>query len=131
MKTLFIAALISVQMFECCRAGTSILPEIPSPKLTPMQALSIAGHLMHNATNYVVVGLDWCKSSTFQPRLGDGTYNPGGDDPDEYSWFVTFIYKDAATDRQLRTMNISRHFNSVLIERIKDNGKQGVLIGVQ
>src|SRR5579859_2542871 len=65
------------------------------------------------------------------PTARDGTYNPGGDDPDEYSWFVTFIYKDAATDRQLRTMNICRHFNSVLIERIKDNGKQGVLIGVQ
>ena len=117
-------------MLECCRAGTSILPEIPSPKLTPMQALSIAEHLMHNATNCVVVGIDWCKSSTFQSRLSDSSYNPGADDPDEYSWFVTFIYKDDETDRQLRKMNISRQFNSVLIERIKDNGKQGVLIGV-
>jgi hypothetical protein len=130
MKTLVIAVILTAQVLCRCQAGMAILPDIPVPKLTPLQALSVAAHLAGNTTNLIVVSIAWCKASTFQSPLGDATYNPGSDAPEEYSWFVTYVYRDEETARELKAMNITHHFNSVLIERIKDNGKQGVLIGV-
>jgi hypothetical protein len=107
-----------------------LLPDIPIPKLTPVQALSIADNFIGNHTNFVVVSIEWCKASTFQSRFGEASYNAGGDEPDKYSWFVTLVYRDEETARELKKINFTHHFNSVRIVRIKDNGKRGVLIGV-
>ena len=128
MKLFLIAAILTFQCLCNCYAGVGVFPEIPVPKLTPIEALTIADRLNGNRTNFIVVSIEWCKASEFQSRLAQGTCNPGSDAPDEYSWFVTFVYKDVEADKLLKRIHVTRQFNSVQIERIKDNGKQGVLI---
>lgn len=134
MKTLLLTTIFATQLFGNCFAGLGVLPEIPIPKLTATQALAIAQHHMTNFTNYTLVAIEWCNSTTFQPRFSDGThYTPANDHPNEYSWFVTYVYKEEVIDKLDSEMGLNRHrrFNSVLVERIKDDGQIGILIGTR
>lgn len=118
-------------MTSHCIAGTSLLPEIPTPKLKVAEVLRIFEHVTHDSTNLIVVGIDWHKASDFQPRLGGPHYSPGSDHPDDYSWFVTYAYTDERTDKELRKLGIKRQYNTVGVVRIKDDGQTGLFIGVQ
>ena len=82
-------------------------------------------------TNYMVVSIDWARASAFQPRGASAHYSPANDQPDEYSWFVTYAYKDAFIDQNLKQQGIRRQFNAINVMRIKDDGRIGVFIGVQ
>lgn len=131
MKTFLLTTIVITQLIGHGVAGTSVLPEIPTPKLSLPQLLAIVQKQQGGFTNYAIVAIDWYKASAFQPRIGDGTYSPGGDEPDQYSWFVTIAYKDEATDKELKKRGVMRQFNEVIVLRIKDNGKKGVFVGVR
>jgi len=131
MKAVVLTIFFAAQLTSRCIAGTSLLPEIPTPKLNAADVLGIFGRVTHNSTNLIVVGIDWYKSSDFQPRLGGPHCSPGNDHPDEYSWFVTYVYTDERTDKELRKLGIKRQYNTVGVFRIKDDGQSGLFIGVQ
>lgn len=131
MKTLLFISFVVTDLIGQCLAGTSTLPEIPAPKLSVPQVLGIVHQQMQNSTNYMVVGIDWYQASAFQPRIGDARYSPAGDDPNDYSWFVTFVYKDEQTEKRRGELGIKRQFNSAVVLRIKDDGKIGKFVGVQ
>lgn len=86
-----------------------------------------------NSTNYCVISINWCKASEFQPRIGDWRWSPGLDHPNEYSWFVTYIYKNEQREKDLqeKERGIKRQFNEVSAMRIKDDGKIGLFIGAR
>ena len=86
---------------------------------------------MRDSTNYSVVSVDWRNASEFQPSIGDFHHSPGLDHPNEYSWFVTYIYKDEQRDKELRETGTKRRFNEVGVVRIKDDGKIGFFVGVR
>jgi hypothetical protein len=113
------------------RRWNCILPEIPPPKFGVAQVLKIFGRLTHNDTNLTVVSVDWHKSSDFQPGFEGPHYSPG-DHPDDYSWFVTYIYNDERTDKEWKGLSVrGRNYNRVAVKRIKDDGQVGLFIGVQ
>ncbi len=124
MKTFFLAALLTTQFVGHCSGGLGILPEVAVPKLTATEVLAIAQKNMAKSTNsFVLVAVDWYKASDFQPRFNDGiTYSPGRDDPEGYSWFVTYLYRDEELQKNL---HVKRRFNTVRVMRIKDNGQKG------
>ncbi len=135
MKIFLLTTLLITQLVGHCMAGTSVLREIPVSKLGISQALTIFERQMTlDSTNhfvYSVVSIDWCKASEFQPRIGDWRWIPGHDDPNEYSWFVTYIYKDEQREKDLKERGIKRRFNEVGVTRIKDDGKIGFFIGAR
>ena len=125
-----LAATLVTSLTHSGAAGVAVLPEIPVPKLAPAQVLAIAQQRIGTATDYTLVGLDWYKSSDFQPRFSDGAhYSPAHDQPGEYSWFVTYVYRDKQTDEAFKKMGIVRRFNAVRVLRIKADGSVGVFIG--
>ena len=93
--------------------------------------LAIFEQEMRNSTNYSIVTVDWFKASDFQPSIGDFHHSPGPDDPNEYSWFVTYIFKDEQRDKELRETGAKRRFNEVGVVRIKNDGKIGYFVGVR
>jgi hypothetical protein len=130
MKTFILTTILVALLIGHCMAGTAVLPEIPAPKLTASQAIEVAKQRMGDSTNFTLVGIDWCKSSTFQPRFNDGTqYSPGKDHPDDYSWFLTYVYKDDQMEKGLTGMGIKRQFNAVHVIRVKDDGQIGAFVG--
>ncbi len=107
-----------------------MLPEVPVPKLTATQALAIAQKRLSNAKNFTLVGIEWCKASDFKPRFSDGTqYSPGNDHADEYSWFVTYVYRDEEVADAFKKMGITRQFNAVSIVRINNDGQVASFVG--
>ena len=131
-RGLLLAATFVTSLIRPGSAGVAVLPEIPVPRLAPAQVLAIAQQRIGTATDYTLVGLDWRKSSDFQPRFSDGTqYSPADDQPDEYSWFVTYVYRDREMDEAYRKMRIVRRFNAVRVLRIKADGSVGVFIGAR
>jgi hypothetical protein len=131
MRTLLLAIFIITQHLGQCVAGTSVIPEIPVSKLGLSKALAIFRHQMHTPTKYCVIGIDWCKASEFQPRIGDARWYPGRDHPNEYSWFVTYLFKDEQREQELKQSGIQQRFNVVLVMRIKDDGQIGEFVGAQ
>jgi hypothetical protein len=76
-------------------AGLGVLPPIPVPKLTAAQAMAIAqAHLGNDPARCTLVGVDWHKAADFQPRFAVASRFLANDHPDDYSWFVTYVYKD-------------------------------------
>ncbi|HXR48620.1 MAG TPA: hypothetical protein VN784_14385 [Candidatus Limnocylindrales bacterium] len=127
MKTFILIAIFITQLAGYGDAVTVPLPEIPAPELTAPQVLAIAQQHLGSSTNYTLVSIDWCKASDFQPRYSDGTdYSPGNDEPNGYSWFITYVYRD---EQMAKAFGGKSRFNSVLVMRIKDDGKTGLFIG--
>ena len=132
MKTLILTAFFISQLVGPSLAGTSELPEIPVSKLGVSRALAIFQKQMKHSTNYAVVAIDWCKASEFHPRVGGGRWFTGLDDPNEYSWFVTYLYKDKQQDKLLKELGRKKQqFNSASVIRIKDDGTRGVFFAAQ
>ena len=135
MKKTIVAAFFATHLMARCLGGLSI-PDLPAHKLEVPEVLSIFHKLQHHDTNYSVIAIDWHKASDFQPRFGDATYSPATDHPNEYSWFVTYLYKDEFLEKLLEAQKPARkiaprQFNSVRVTRIKDDGQMGVFIGAQ
>jgi hypothetical protein len=132
MKTTILTAFFLMQWIGNCLGGLSI-PNLPPHKLEVPEVLAIFYKLRHNDTNCSVIAIDWHKASDFQPQFGDATYSPANDHPDEYSWFVTYLYKDELLEKLLADRPVQsvvhRQFNSVGVMRIKDDGQMGVFIG--
>jgi len=125
---------IFLAVFVCAvAAGTSRLPDIPTPTLTATQVIAIGEKRFgERAKDYTLVAIEWQKSSAYQPRVSTGaTYTPANDQPDEYSWFLTYVTRDEREAEAMMRMGISQHFNSALTQRIKDGGEDGLFIGVQ
>jgi len=111
-------------------AGVTVLPEIPRPNLTVAQVLVIAqAHLGADHGRFTLVGVDWQRASDFKPVFSDAQYSPAGDEPDQFSWFITYVYKDEAIAKALADLGIKREFNAVRIIRVKANGQIGAMIG--
>lgn len=129
MKRILFVAFCVVAFVGGRRPGLAILPDIPRPKLSATQAMAIAERLGTPA-GYTLVAVDWCKASDFKPRYSDGTqWSPGSDHPDDYSWFLTYVFKDADIDRVEKSIGVTHEFNSVAVVRIEDDGQRGALIG--
>jgi hypothetical protein len=115
--------------------ATSILPPIPRPKLTAGQAIEIAQKsFKSDPLKLLLVAVDWYKSSEFQPRFSDGTqWQPVNDHPNDFSWFVTFAYKDPEIAKWLEKHpdGPTREFTSSTIVRVKDDGTIGEMVGVR
>lgn len=124
MKASFIALLLLLVCCDHSWSRTRILPDVPIPKLTVEKVLAIAtAKLGKDANRYAV---DWCIASDFQPRYSDGsTCSPAGDQPKDYSWFVTYLYHDD------HAPNATQPLNAVMVMRIKDDGSIGRLISVR
>jgi len=120
-----VAALLTVSIGSAT-AGLKALPEIPMPALTAEQALAVAQRKV-NSSAYVLVGLEWAKASEFQPRVSDGTDWHALDSIDEYSWFVTYVFRD----ERVAALHPEQPFNSVSVLRIKPDGTIGLLVGTR
>lgn len=131
MRTLLLTTFVITQLVGHCFAGTSALPEIPVSKFGMLQALTIFGQQMHKFTDYFVMSVNWCKASEFQPHIGDWRWDPQLDHTNEYSWFVTYIYKDKRREKLMKELEGNRRFNEVGVMRIKDDGKIGSFVGVR
>jgi len=130
MKTLILTTFLLTQFISHCAAATLELPEIPVPTLTATKVLAIAQqHMPANSTNYVLVSVDWHKASDYFPPFSDGTeWSPVNDHPNDYSWFLTYVYRD---ELMAKHSGSKRRFNSVLVIRIKDDGQIGLYIGAR
>ncbi|MEP6669111.1 MAG: hypothetical protein ABJF10_08165 [Chthoniobacter sp.] len=120
MKPLLLAVTLLLHLATHGLAKTRPLPDVPPSALTVAQVLDIARReLGSNGDTVILVGVDWCKTSQFQPR-----YTTGGEffelrqNPDEYCWFVTYLDKKAdpalPADRQ--------KFREMTVIRIKNDG---------
>jgi hypothetical protein len=90
------------------------------PTLETTRVIEIARRRVSALKNYTLVGIDWCRASEFKPRFSDGTdYSPGNDQPNDYSWFLTYMYPDPGRP----------NYKKVLVVRIKPDGSPGVFIG--
>jgi hypothetical protein len=135
MKTPILTPMFLAQFIGRCTAGTMELPEVPVPTLTMTKVVAIAQQMeaalqkanSTNFTQFTLVDIEWCKASDFSPPFSDGTqYSPLNDHPNDYSWFVTCVYRNE------QMAKFSKHrFNSVHVIRIKDDGKIGVFLGVR
>jgi len=130
MKDLLLALLLIVPFFYHAAAATALLPEVPAHKLTPAGALAIAEkQLGKDAGRFTLVGIEWFKTSEFKPRYFDGTqYTAAGDHPDDYCWFVTYLYQREANPG---ASGSERKFDEVLVIRLKDDGTIGRFIGAR
>jgi len=125
MKALLLAALLSLPFVPHSLAKTRPLPDVPPSALTVTQVLDLARkELGNNADAVILVGVDWCKTSQFQPR-----YTTGGEfyelhqNPDEYCWFVTYLDKKAdpslpAHQQKFREMTVLRIKNDGTVHRL-------------
>ncbi len=105
---------------NACQNVDCLLAAVPMPTLAATRVLQIAQQRMKGLENYTLVGLDWCKASEFKPRFSDGiTYSPLNDQPNEYSWFLTYV----GPDPQPGYPNVK----AVRVLRIKPDGSVGVL----
>jgi hypothetical protein len=130
MKAALLTLLLILQLLGRGMAATALVPEVPPHKLTATGALAIAEkQLGKDAGRFTLVGLEWFKSSEFKPRYFDGTqYTAGDDHPDDYCWFVTYLYKREAGPG---ASGSGRKFDEVLVIRIKDDGTIGRFIGAR
>ena len=130
---LIIGILISVQSPSF--AILLSIPDVPVSKTTAIEAIAIAQKQVKNDPKLVLVGIDWCQASSFQPRISDGTqYHAMDDDPTGYSWFITYVYKDEQMEKEFEKLGspkINIKYNSVLVIRIKNDGSIGRLIGTR
>jgi hypothetical protein len=125
---------VCVGAFTSARpVGEDTLPDIPRPKLTAVEAMAISQRHGHDSTKYTLVTVDWCKASEFKARYHVGTCTPGADHPDDYSWFLSYVFKDDEKDQRQKSLGLFRpkEFNSVTLERINDDGQLGLFICVQ
>jgi hypothetical protein len=118
------------------RAGTADISNVPIPKMTPEQVLAIAEPRIHlqaqcaRADSCRIVEVDWAKNSSFQPRISSGTqWHVVGDPADDYSWFVTFVYRDEDMAKLMGTAPGKVNESETI--RIKNDGKDGVLLGTR
>ena len=126
-KTLRLATLFVALLVTRVIAGLGMLPPIPVPKLTAAQAMAIAqAHLGPDSARYTLVGVDWHKSSDFQPRFAVAQYTPANDHPEEYSWFMTYVYRDNLVPGTEAT----QPFTAEHVIRIRDDGEIGAFIGI-
>jgi len=103
---------------------------IPRPHVSAVDAIKAAeAEASKSAKGAIPVEIVWCKASQFHPAIAPaGIYSVGKDDPNEYSWFVTFVYRDAEAARVFaRTIEVGE-FTSSTVVRIKDDGTVGILI---
>jgi hypothetical protein len=130
MKKLLLITFVTMQLAYYAAAVFVPLPEIPVPTLTVTEVITIAQrHMGTKSTNYVLVSVCWHKASDYVPPFSDGTeWSPGNDHPDDYSWFLTYVYRD----QMLAKVENSKHrFNSVHVIRIRDDGKIGLYLGAR
>jgi hypothetical protein len=120
MKTIFLSVVI---LFAChstkLSAWTQDLPDIPTPKLTACEALTIASKRLAEVENrkdaaMFPVAVEWCKAAGFRPRMTDGTLYQFAQEPEEWSWIVTF-----ADSKAIKAHNLGPMF----VIRVRDNGK--------
>lgn len=95
------------------------LPEIPVPKTSAVDAIRIAREHIDDGNSPTLVSVDWVQASAFEPRINDGSgYSVGGDDPDGWSWFLTFVPQ---RDRNAQ----------LIVVRVKDDGSIGRFNGIR
>jgi hypothetical protein len=133
MRRLLVVAFCVGAFISARPAGEDTLPDIPRPKLTASEAVAISQRHGHDSTKYTLVTVDWCKASEFKSRYSVGTCTPGDDHPNDYSWFLSYVFKDDEKDQRQKSLGLSRpkEFNSVAVDRINDDGRPGVFICVQ
>jgi hypothetical protein len=129
MKIPFLTAILITQLFGHSVAGTYLSPDTPVPKLSMTQMLSIAEK--HRPKDALLVGVEWCRSSDFQHRALGSYFIPPYAQPNAYSWFLTYVYKNEEFDKELKSRGISQRFNSFFVVRLMDDGTFGTMIGVQ
>jgi hypothetical protein len=114
-------------------AGTADISAVPVPKMTPAQVLAIAEPRIQSrpqCSTCSVVEVAWAKNSSFQARISSGTqWHVLSDPADDYSWFVTFVFRDEEMAKLMGTA--PGRINESVTIRIKDDGKDGTLIGTR
>jgi hypothetical protein len=110
-------------------AGTADISNVPVPKMTPTQVLALAQPRIQCNTCRII-DVEWAKNSSYQARISAGTWwHVIGDPADDYSWFVTYVYRD---DEMAKLMGTAPDkINESMTIRIKDDGKDGTLIGTR
>ena len=92
-----------------------------------MQAVAVAQKENKNDPAYVLVGVQWCLPKSFVPPVHDGTRYTAMDDADDYSWFVTYVFKNVGMAKLVGQGHDK--YNGVLVIRVKKDGSIGRLIG--
>jgi hypothetical protein len=135
MKILLSIVGIYISTHVSCFAILLSIPDVPIPKTTAVEAVAIAQKQIKNNPKLVLVAIDWCRASSFQPRISDGTqYHAVDNDPNGYSWFITYVYKDEQLEKEFEKLGSPKRdvkYNSVLVIRVKDDGSIGRLIGAR
>jgi len=124
-----LVALFVMAMMRSGSAALDVLPIIDRPPLTAAQAIALAEKQLRNPNQNLLVGIDWAKSTKFTPRFSDGTRLLPVDQPDSYSWFVTYVYKDDELAAALAELGTVREFTAVRVIRVKSDGTAAVMAG--
>ncbi|MEP6669112.1 MAG: hypothetical protein ABJF10_08170 [Chthoniobacter sp.] len=125
MKAPLLILLLLLQLLSPGMAVTVPLPDVPPPALSVERALAIAEKTLgRNPSEIMLVGVDWCPPSKFQPR-----YTTGGSYPDlekksgEYCWFITFLDKKADPTQPAD----HQKFREITLIRIQNDGTAHIL----
>jgi hypothetical protein len=126
MKTRLLIFSLMLYTTSAAIAASVLLQDIPVPKLSAIDALAIAQREIANDAKLTLITIEWCRASDFQPRVSDGTtFLPLDDQPNGYSWVVTYVTKDQTIERRKGS---SRRLTVI---RIKDDGTIGKLVGIR
>lgn len=120
-------SLLFALVYIVCRpldllAVTLAVPDIPSSKLTAIEALELANKRLPKESKLQVVAVEWCQPSKFQPRISDGTQYHFLEAPEEWSWIITLV--DMGPDKANNPFPVS-------IIRVRSDGRTEVPIGTR
>jgi hypothetical protein len=111
-------------------AALALLPEVPDPPFGPAKACEIAAEVFAREKRpMLVIAVEWSKASIFQPRISDGTSYTPPEAPEEWSWFITYVYSDPRMHAV--TPGNERRCNSVQVVRIFKDRHIAYLIGAR
>ncbi len=120
--------------------GVSIpLPDIPVPEISATHAIAIAQKEIKNDSAYLLVGVQWSLASSFTPPVSDGGgYDHLGKDPDGYAWFVTYVYKIDALEKEVQMLEkkvgqrlTHEKYNSILVIKVRGDGSTMRIVGIR
>ena len=113
-------------------AGTSYISAVTFTKMTPTDVIAFSETRIKSrpqCNTCRIVEVTWAKNSSFQARISSGWQWHLDDPADDYSWFVTFVYRDEEMAKGMGTA--PGKINESISIRIKDDGKDGDLIGTR
>ena len=123
-RMMLLVALLAVAAVRSGSAAQDVLSFTERPMLTAVQAIAVAEKkLRGDPAQYLLVGVNWAVARDFRPQFSDGArLLPVNDQPDTYSWFVTYLYKHEEWAKALEKIGKVTDFTNLTVVRVKSDG---------